>query len=111
MAYDAELAERTRELVYPRGDAEEKKMFGGLAFLLGGNMAVAVSGRGGLLVRVDRAESETLVDGAGVAPMTMGGRDMPGWLHVAPDLLDDDAVLQQWVERGVNFAMSLPRER
>lgn len=111
MAYDTELAERVRELVYPRGDIDEKKMFGGLAFLVGGNMAVAVSGKGGLLVRVEPAESETLVDGAAVAPMTMGGREMTGWLRVAPDLVADDAVLREWVERGVRFAAALPRKR
>lgn len=111
MAYDTELAERVRELVYPRGDIDEKKMFGGLAFLVGGNMAVAVSGKGGLLVRVEPAESETLVDGAAVAPMTMGGREMTGWLRVAPDLVADDAVLREWVERGVTFAAALPRKR
>lgn len=111
MAYDTELAERVRELVYPRGDIDEKKMFGGLAFLVGGNMAVAVSGKGGLLVRVEPAESETLIDGAAVAPMTMGGREMTGWLRVAPDLVADDAVLREWVERGVTFAAALPRKR
>lgn len=111
MAYDAELAERTRELVYPRGDIDEKKMFGGLAFLVGGNMAVAVSGKGGLIVRVDPTESETLIDGAAVAPMTMGGRDMTGWLRVAPELVADDTVLRKWVERGVSFAAGLPRKK
>ncbi|MGW6426570.1 TfoX/Sxy family protein [Nocardia sp. NPDC055053] len=111
MAYDAELADRVRELVYPRGDVDEKKMFGGLAFLVGGNMAVAVSGKGGLLVRVDPTASETLIDGAAVAPMTMGGREMTGWLRVVPELVADDTVLREWVERGVAFAADLPRKR
>ena len=81
MAYDEELAERIREIVYPGPDLVEQPMFGGLAFLVGGNMAVAASGKGGLLVRVDTAA------------------------------VADDAVLREWVERGVNYARTLPRKK
>ncbi|MGM7645878.1 TfoX/Sxy family protein [Nocardia sp. JW2] len=108
MAYDEELAERIREIVYPRADLAEKKMFGGLAFLIGGNMAVAASGQGGLLVRVDPAEGDTLLDGSAVSPMVMGGRELSGWLRVAPEAVDDDASLRDWVARGVAFAEALP---
>ncbi|WP_446226052.1 TfoX/Sxy family protein [Nocardia sp. IBHARD005] len=110
MAYDEELAERIREIVYPRPDLAEKKMFGGLAFLIGGNMAVAASGKGGLLVRVDRAEGDALLDGSAITPMVMGGRELNGWLLVAPEAVDDDIDLREWVERGVRFAATLPRK-
>jgi hypothetical protein len=83
-------------------------MFGGLAFLVGGNMAVAASGQGGLLVRVDPAESDALVDGEHVAPMEMRGRAMAGWLRVDEAAVADEARLREWVERGVAYAGSLP---
>jgi TfoX/Sxy family transcriptional regulator of competence genes len=104
MAYDEELAERIRELVAGEPRVTEKKMFGGLAFLVGGNMAVAASGQGGLLVRVDPEESEALVASSAARPMEMRGREMAGWLRVDPP--DDE--LAGWVERGVAFARSLP---
>ena len=104
MAYDEELAARIRELVSGEAGVTEKKMFGGLAFLVGGNMAVAASGQGGLLVRVDPDESEALVASSDARPMEMRGREMPGWLRVDPP--DDE--LAAWVERGVTFARSLP---
>jgi TfoX/Sxy family transcriptional regulator of competence genes len=104
MAYDEELAARIRELVSGEPRLTEKKMFGGLAFLVGGNMAVAASGQGGLLVRVDPDESEALVASSDARPMEMRGREMPGWLRVDPP--DDE--LAAWVERGVAFARSLP---
>jgi TfoX/Sxy family transcriptional regulator of competence genes len=104
MAYDEELAARIRELVAGEPGITEKKMFGGLAFLAGGNMAVAASGQGGLLVRVDPEESEALVASSEARPMEMRGREMPGWLRVDPP--DDE--LAAWVERGVAFARSLP---
>ncbi len=110
MAYDEELAERVREIVYPRPDLAEKRMFGGLAFLIGGNMAVAASGKGGLLVRVDPAEGDALLDGSTVTPMVMGGRELNGWIRVAPETVDDDVTLREWVERGVRFAETLPRK-
>ena len=105
MAYDEELAERIRERVAGEAGLAEKKMFGGLAFLIGGNMAVAASGQGGLLVRVDPAESDELVASTDARPMEMRGREMAGWLRVDPA---DDGELAAWVERGVSFARSLP---
>ncbi|MEU7628536.1 TfoX/Sxy family protein [Nocardia sp. NPDC049220] len=110
MAYDEELAERIRELIVPGPELTEQRMFGGLAFLIGGNMAVAASGRGGLLVRVDPEEGERLV-GAAVEPMIMGGREMVGWLRVDPAAADDDEVLREWVGRGIAYARTLPPKR
>ncbi|MFE3541744.1 TfoX/Sxy family protein [Nocardia sp. NPDC059177] len=111
MAYDEELAERIREIVYPRPDLDEKRMFGGLAFLIGGHLAVAVSGKGGLMVRVDPAEGDALVDGATVTPMVMAGREMRGWVRIGAATVDDDAVLRTWVERGVRYARTLPPKK
>src|SRR5436305_15264906 len=108
MAYDEELAERVRRLVAGERALTEKKMFGGLAFLVGGNMAVAASGQGGLLVRVDPAESEALVAETPARLMEMRGREMPGWLRVDTDDVRDDSALSAWVERGVAYAPSLP---
>ncbi|MFE7743628.1 TfoX/Sxy family protein [Nocardia sp. NPDC057455] len=108
MAYDEELAERIRELIAPGPEVAERKMFGGLAFLIGGNMAVAASGQGGLLVRVEPEEGERLLDDA-VQPMVMGGREMVGWLRVTAT--DDDEVLREWVERGVAYARTLPPKK
>ncbi len=99
MAYDEQLAARIRALV---PDATEKKMFGGLAFLIGGNMAVAASGQGGLLVRVDPAESDELVAATAAEPMEMRGRAMQGWLRVPAG---DD--LEAWVARGLAYARPL----
>jgi hypothetical protein len=83
-------------------------MFGGLAFLVGGNMAVAASGQGGILVRVDPAESDALVATTGAEMAVMRGRPMPGWLRVAPERLGAEPELRAWVERGVGYARSLP---
>ena len=107
MAYDEELADRLRLLTAGRG-LTEKKMFGGLAFLLGGNMAVAVSGQGGLMVRVDPEQAEALLAEPGAALFEMGGRSMKGWLLVDDAAVEDDAVLQRWAERGLSYAGSLP---
>lgn len=108
MAYDEELAGRIRDLVAGE-PVIEKKMFGGLAFLLGGNMSVSASGQGGLLVRVDPADTETLLHEPGASPFQMGNRGpMDGWLRVAPEAVGDDAALQVWVERGLAYARSLP---
>jgi TfoX/Sxy family transcriptional regulator of competence genes len=108
VAYDEQLAERIRELVAAEPGLTEKKMFGGLAFLVGGNMAVAASGQGGLLVRVDPAESDQLVSESSARPMEMRGREMAGWLRVDSDDLRAQEELSAWVERGVAFARSLP---
>jgi TfoX/Sxy family transcriptional regulator of competence genes len=108
MAYDEILAERIRTML--EGEpVVEKKMFGGLAFLIGGNMSVAASGQGGLLVRVDPAATADLLAEPGAEEFDMGGRGpMKGWLRVGPDLLDDDETLGAWVSRGVAYARSLP---
>ncbi|WP_102143779.1 TfoX/Sxy family protein [Mycobacterium hubeiense] len=108
MAYDEDLADRIRELVASERGVDEKRMFGGLAFLINGNMAVAASGRGGLLVRVPRADTAKLTRSEHVEPMVMSGREMRGWLHVAPDGVATKRQLQTWVRRGVDYAKSLP---
>ena len=108
MAYDEELAGRIRALVGDEHGLAEKKMFGGLAFLLHGNMAVAASGQGGLLVRVDPQESDQLVSTSNARPMEMRGREMRGWLRVDAEDVATQEELEAWVERGVSFARSLP---
>ena len=108
MAYDEELAERVRKLTGNEPSLTEKKMFGGLAFLIGGNMAVGVSGQGGLLVRVDPEESDGLVASTAAYPMEMRGRQMAGWLRVDSDDVESDDDLAAWVERGTGYARSLP---
>src|SRR3954463_4283376 len=108
MAYDEDLAERIRGLL-PDVPVTEKKMFGGLAFLVGGNMSVAASGQGGLMVRVEPDETEALLAEPGAAEFEMGGRGpMRGWLRVSADVLDDDETLGAWVSRGLAYARSLP---
>ena len=108
MAYDVELAARIRELVGEKPGVAEKKMFGGLAFLVGGNMAVAASGQGGLLVRVDPDQSDSLVAKTGARPMEMRGREMAGWLRVEAGDVRTKRELARWVERGTSYARSLP---
>ena len=108
MAYDEDLADRIRELIADEAGLTEKKMFGGLAFLIGGNMSVAASGQGGLLVRVDPAENDTLLTEPGAAPMEMRGRSMRGWLRVAPEDLRTKRELAKWVRVGTTYARSLP---
>jgi TfoX/Sxy family transcriptional regulator of competence genes len=110
VAYDEDLARRIRELV-AREPVTEKKMFGGLAFLVGGNMAVAASGQGGLMVRVDPAESERLVSTTTARPMVMRGREMAGWLRVDTADVRTRAQLARWVELGTAYARSLPPKR
>ena len=108
MAYDEELASRIRELLSGEPELAEKKMFGGLAFLIRGNMAVAASGQGGLLVRVDPAESETLLENTNASPMEMRGRPTPGWLRVDAEDVSASSDLASWVNRGDAYARSLP---
>jgi TfoX/Sxy family transcriptional regulator of competence genes len=108
MGYDEELAGRIRDLIGDEPGLTEKKMFGGLAFLIGGNMAVAASGQGGLLVRVDPAESDELVTATNARPMEMRGRQMMGWLRVDTADVGTSEQLAAWVERGTAFARSLP---
>jgi TfoX/Sxy family transcriptional regulator of competence genes len=111
MAYDHVLADQIRTLVADEPGLTEKEMFGGLSFLVGGNMAVAASGQGGLLVRVDPAETDALLDAPGVRLFEMGGRSMRGWLRVDDDRLETRDMLAAWVARGVSYARSLPAKR
>ncbi|HEY2440704.1 MAG TPA: TfoX/Sxy family protein [Solirubrobacteraceae bacterium] len=108
MAYDEELANRVRELVSGEDGVVEKRMFGGLAFLIGGNMSVSVSGQGGLLLRIDPAETDSLLAKPHAAPFVMRGRAMDGWLRVAPEGVGTKRQLERWVARGVAYARSLP---
>jgi TfoX/Sxy family transcriptional regulator of competence genes len=110
MAYDEALAERIRELVAAEQNVIEKKMFGGLAFLVGGNMAIGASGQGGALVRVDPDETETLLATTDAEPFVMRGRSMNGWLRVDAEHLRTKRELARWVERGVAYARSLPEK-
>lgn len=110
MAYDEDLADRVRELLADESDITENKMFGGLAFLIGGNMAVAASGQGGLLVRVDPAKSETLVATTTARPMEMRGRPMQGWLRVDTAAVRTKRQLAKWVGVGMTYARSLPKK-
>ena len=111
MAYDEDLADRIRELLSGERRLSEKKMFGGLAFLVGGNMAIAASGQGGVLVRVDPARSDTLVDTTHAETAVMRGRPMQGWLRVAPEHVRTKRQLAKWVELGAVFAGSLPAKK
>ncbi|HET7667707.1 MAG TPA: TfoX/Sxy family protein [Mycobacterium sp.] len=108
MAYDEDLAFRIRELVGAERGVEEKRMFGGLAFLINGNMSVAASGQGGLLVRVPPDQTDMLVAREHVEPMVMAGREARGWLRVSTDGVKTKRQLQSWVNRGVGYAKSLP---
>jgi hypothetical protein len=108
MAYDEVLAGRIRDLVEGESGLTEQKMCGGLAFLIGGNMAVAASGQGGVLVRVDPAESAALLATTDAHPMEMRGRQMPGWLRVAPEDVRTRPQLARWVQLGTAYARSLP---
>jgi hypothetical protein len=108
MAYDEALAGRIRDVIGDEPNLTEQKMFGGLAFLIGGNMAVAASGQGGVLVRVDPGESDALVATTPAELMEMRGRSMQGWLRVTPEDVQSDAELGEWVARGTAYAASLP---
>ena len=108
MAYDEDLADRIRALLATDHDVVEKKMFGGLAFLIGGNMSVSASGQGGVLLRCDPGETDSLVAEPHAARFEMRGRAMDGWLRVEPEGLESDADLERWVNVGVGYARSLP---
>lgn len=111
MAYDEELADRIRELLDAESGLTETKMFGGLAFLIGGNMAVAASGQGGVLVRADPAQSDRLVATTNARLMEMRGRRMKGWLRVDPNDIRTKRQLTKWVKLGATYARSLPAKR
>jgi hypothetical protein len=108
MAYDERLAAQLREITAGVPGTTETRMFGGLAFLVNGNMAVSASGRGGLLLRVDPAETATLTEQADVDRFEMRGRKMDGWLHVGAEAVTADADLRRWVDVGLAYARSLP---
>lgn len=111
MAYDEELANRIRELLANESHLSEMEMFGGLAFLIGGNMAVAASGQGGVLVRVDPAQSDTLVETTTARVMEMRDRPMQGWLRIDANDVRTKRELAKWVNRGAKYARSLPPKR
>jgi hypothetical protein len=111
MAYDEDLANRIRELIAGGPDVTEQRMFGGLAFLVAGNMSVAASGQGGLMVRVDPEETAALLTRRHVQPFEMRGRAMQGWLRVEPEGVRTKRQLEPWVKRGVAYARSLPPKR
>jgi TfoX/Sxy family transcriptional regulator of competence genes len=111
LAYEEDLANRIRELLAGDDDVTEKRMFGGLAFLAGGNMAVAASGQGGLMVRVDPEATEALVAEPHARPLEMRGREMAGWLRVDTEGVRANGELEPWVTRGVAYARSLPAKR
>lgn len=111
MAYDEALAERLRELLSGESHLVEKRMFGGLAFLIGGNVAIAASGQGGVLVRLDPAQSDELVDTSNAELAVMRGRPMEGWLRVAPEHVRTKRQLAKWATLGAAYARSLPSKR
>jgi TfoX/Sxy family transcriptional regulator of competence genes len=108
MAYDEDLANRIRELIAADADVTEKKMFGGLAFLVGGNMGVAASGQGGLMLRVPPEDTDALVAKPHARPFEMRGREMQGWVRIDAEGVRTKRQLEPWVKRGVAFARSLP---
>jgi len=111
MAYDEALAERIRELIASERGVTEQKMFGGLGFMIGGNMAIAASGQGGLLVRVDPDESEAICAKSKAEPAVMQGRPMAGWLRVDVADVKTKPQLAKWVKLGTTYAKSLPPKK
>ena len=107
MAYDEQLADRVRDVLAARGEVSERKMFGGIAFMLGGNMACGVLHED-LIVRLDRDESEQAIQEDGVRPFDFTGKPMKGIVYVSPERISDDAALAEWVETGADYAASLP---
>jgi TfoX/Sxy family transcriptional regulator of competence genes len=108
MAYDEDLANRIRELLARQAGVREKAMFGGLAFLIDGHIAVAVSSKGGLMVRVPPDETEKLLGHAHVSPMVMASRETRGWLLVAAEGVKTMRQLARWVTKGAGYARTLP---
>ncbi|MDQ2795795.1 MAG: TfoX/Sxy family protein [Actinomycetota bacterium] len=108
MAYDEELADRLREALQDVSGVTEQRMFGGLAFMVSGRMAVAASNQGGLMVRVDASLSDELVSRPHASRMVMRGKEMNGWLRVDADGLRTDPDLASWVETALSYARSLP---
>jgi TfoX/Sxy family transcriptional regulator of competence genes len=110
VAHDEDLANRLRELLQEERGLTEKRMFGGLAFLINGNMSIAASGQGGLLVRVDPAETEKLASRAGASKFQMRGREMNGWLRVDASAVRAKRELDRWARIGVAYARTLPKK-
>jgi hypothetical protein len=108
MAYDEDLANRLRELLADEDGVTEKKMFGGLAFLVRGNMSVSASGKGGLLARIDPAQTDAALARPHVSRMEMGGRSMDGWVRVAPEGVKTKRQLSSWVDRSLKYVRTLP---
>jgi TfoX/Sxy family transcriptional regulator of competence genes len=108
VAYDEDLANRLREILQDEPGLTEKRMFGGLAFLINGNMAVSASGQGGMLLRVDPTDTPALVRRPEASRFEMRGRQMNGWLRIDPSGLATKRRLKSWVSRGVDYARSLP---
>jgi TfoX N-terminal domain len=111
VAYDEDLADRIRALLATDHDVVEKKMFGGLAFLIGGNMSVSASGQGGMLLRCDPKETDSLVEEPHAYRFEMRGRAMDGWLRIESEGVQTDDLLERWVAIGVRYARSLPPKR
>jgi TfoX/Sxy family transcriptional regulator of competence genes len=111
MAYDEDLADRIRDFIGAERGLQEKKMFGGLAFLVGGNMAIAASGQGGVLVRVGPEESDHLIDTTKAEVAVMRDRPMTGWLRVASHDIVTKRQLAKWVNLGLTYARSLPEKK
>ena len=111
VAYDEDLANRIRELVLTEQGVTEKRMFGGLAFLIDGNMSVSASSQGGLLLRVDPAQTDALLSKPHAHPFEMRGRTMQGWLRVDAEGLRTKRQLERWVARGIGYARSLPSKQ
>jgi hypothetical protein len=111
MAYDEVLAGRIRDLIGPDPELTEKKMFGGLAFLIRGHMAISASGQGGVLVHVDPERTDELIATTAATVAVMQGREMPGWLRVSADNVATDDDLSPWVEIGIGHARSLPPKK
>jgi hypothetical protein len=110
MSYDEELADRIRVLLDDAFDVDEKRMFGGLAFLAGGRMAIVASRSGGVMARVDPAETAGLLAQEGVGPFEMRGKALDGWVLVEPEAVDTRDELEAWVTRGLSYARSLPQK-
>ena len=108
MAYDEETAERVRKLLSGRSDVSEKKMMGGLCFMVQGRMCCSVSGKGGLLVRVGAGAQQSMLGEPHVSPMDMGGRTMTGFVRVAPEGYRTEGALKAWITRGLDFVATMP---
>ena len=108
MAYDETLAQRIRTLAGSTEGLTEKKMFGGLAFLVNGNMAISASGNGGVMVRVDPGQTEAIISSSKAQMIEMRGRQMPGWLRINTSDVTSDSELSRWVQLGTKYANSLP---